>query len=244
MLTRLLLEGFHIWKVDERRDKCILIEFLQEVELRLIQRRFKLLKDGLALAACVRRCFQDELRQILFRKELADDIVNPVAAQFGANRLQFLKKTVKDGTLSRIGGDKIDDMHLVFLSVAVNAPHPLFQAIRVPRKIIVEHQVAELEVNSFARGFGCEKKLRLIPKRILRRYPLFVRHFPVDNRDGKPPRLYLLLKVSQRIKILREDENFLIRVFSVQFIKCISESLEFEFTFAVNNPLRVAFKTV
>ena len=72
-------------------------------------------------------------------------------------------------------------MHLVFLSVAVNAPHPLFQAIRVPRKIIVEHKVAELQVNPFARGLGCEEKLRLLAERFLRRYPLFVRHFPVDD---------------------------------------------------------------
>jgi hypothetical protein len=36
----------------------------------------------------------------------------------------------------------------------MDAPHPLFQPIRVPRDVVIEENIAALEVNAFASRLG------------------------------------------------------------------------------------------
>jgi hypothetical protein len=52
-----------------------------------------------------------------------------------------------------LGGHQVEDNNrVVFLFVPVDAAHALLQAGRVPRDVVVHHQPAELEVDSFTLG--------------------------------------------------------------------------------------------
>src|SRR5690606_40102993 len=57
---------------------------------------------------------------------------------------------------SRLGGigavDHIDDQHVPFLPVAVAAPDPLLDPLGVPRQVVVDEEVAELEVQPLEIG--------------------------------------------------------------------------------------------
>ena len=50
----------------------------------------------------------------------------------------------------------------MLLAVAVDAAHPLLQAHRVPRDVVVDHEPAELEVDAFAGGLGGDQDLALL----------------------------------------------------------------------------------
>src|SRR6202035_2450237 len=54
-------------------------------------------------------------------------------------------------------GDKIPEMANLLLANTVNAPEALFEAIRIPRQVIIDHKIGILEVHAFAGGVGGEK---------------------------------------------------------------------------------------
>jgi len=54
--------------------------------------------------------------------------------------------------LDGVGSDEVEDQAVLALAVAVDASHPLLQAVRVPRDIVVEEDVANLKVDAFAGG--------------------------------------------------------------------------------------------
>ena len=52
----------------------------------------------------------------------------------------------------------------MLLAVAVDAAHALLQPYRVPGDIVVDHEPAELEVNSLAGGLGGDENLSILAK--------------------------------------------------------------------------------
>ena len=87
--------------------------------------------------------------------------------------LQLLKETVEDATLDDrlallgIRRHKIEGIAVPFLPDAVDAAETLLQACGVPRHVVVDHQMAELEVDPFARCFVRHADLGRGPKVIL-----------------------------------------------------------------------------
>ena len=47
------------------------------------------------------------------------------------------------------------------LADAVDAAEAQFEAVRVPRQVVVHHEVRALQVDAFARGVGCQEDLHL-----------------------------------------------------------------------------------
>src|SRR5262249_36516749 len=82
--------------------------------------------------------------------------------------------------LLRVGGDKVEDVDVTLLPDAVNAAEALFETRRVPRHVVVDHQVAELEVNTFTRGLRSHADLRRGTKLLLRPLALVRVHAAVD----------------------------------------------------------------
>ena len=64
-------------------------------------------------------------------------------------------------TLDRVGRDEIEDQAVLALAVAVDAAHPLLEAVGVPRNVVIEQDVADLKVDPFARGLGGHEDLDL-----------------------------------------------------------------------------------
>ena len=84
------------------------------------------------------------------------------------------------------------------LADAVDAAEALFQAVRVPGQVVVDHQVGALQVDAFAGGVGGQQHLhlRVVPERFLRRQAFLAAHAAMDDdhrrlaaeqgRDGAP----------------------------------------------------------
>ena len=74
--------------------------------------------------------------------------------QFAPDGVELFEQDLEDPAFVGAAGHQIDDAHVVLLAVAVDAPHTLFEARRIPGDVVVHHRPAELEVDPFARGIG------------------------------------------------------------------------------------------
>ena len=60
---------------------------------------------------------------------------------------------------------KLKITHVDSLADPVDPAHALLQPNRVPRQVVVDHQVAELEVDPLAGGLGCDADLPVLMER-------------------------------------------------------------------------------
>ncbi len=129
-------------------------------------------------------------------QDLAHHIEDRVVLQRVADFLQLLKQPLQHPPLDGVGRDEVEDQAVLALAVAMDAPHPLLQAVRVPRDVVVEEDVADLKVDAFAGGLGGDQDLdRAFAELLLgmqARARLVARarfHAAVDAADLKAPRL-------------------------------------------------------
>ena len=77
---------------------------------------------------------------------------------------------------------------MAYLSLAetVNAAEPLLDAVRVPRQVVVDHEVGTLEVDAFACGVGGyqDRDGRIIQESVLPRSAVIALDPAVDFDDG------------------------------------------------------------
>jgi hypothetical protein len=81
--------------------------------------------------------FDDELLEAAARDDFADDIKNAVTSQCGLNLLKLVEERRQHLAFAGIGGDQVVDMHLFLLTIAVDAPHALFETVRIPGDVVV-----------------------------------------------------------------------------------------------------------
>src|SRR5690606_9698467 len=91
--------------------------------------------DGLHQQVAQRRSF----------KQFTQHVVNATAKGFPCG-FQFLQQTRIDFALARVRSDEVPEMADLGLTDAVNSAEPLLDLVRVPRKVIVDHEVAALQV--------------------------------------------------------------------------------------------------
>src|ERR1041385_6357325 len=83
-----------------------------------------------------------------------DDVENRVVFERIANLLKFFQQSLKNPTLDGVRRNKIEDQTIMLLAVPMDAAHTLLKAIRVPGNVVIEQDVAALEVDAFAGCFG------------------------------------------------------------------------------------------
>ncbi len=81
----------------------------------------------------------------------------------------------------------------------MDSPHTLLQAVRVPGNVVVDHQMAELQIDAFTGSFCSYHYLGFILEDALCLYPIFQSHTTVDGVHAVPPGSQLLLDILQGI---------------------------------------------
>ena len=152
--------------------------------------------------------------QRLVLEEAADDVEHLVRTQRLADCVKPFEQHSEHPAFPGACRNQIDDAHIVLLSVAVNAAHPLLQTSRVPGDVVVDHQAAELEVDALARGVGRDKEAgtRRVAEALHLLLALLPRHGAVDRGD--------LTRVAKRfepsdqvvdgVAVLTEHQPFLV----------------------------------
>ena len=119
--------------------------------------------------------------------------------------------------LARVGGDQVEDVDVAGLPDPVDAAHALLEPVRVPRDVVVDHQVAELEVDALAGRLGRHHDLGPLPELLLCGDALAQLHPAVDQGDVEVG-AELLDEVVERVLVLGEDEELLARVVAQAFL--------------------------
>lgn len=88
--------------------------------------------------------------------ELSKDIEHFTAERL-SSLLDLFQKRPVDVTFAGFNRDEIVQVANLCLSNAVNATEPLLNPVRIPRQIVVHHQVSTLQIDAFARSV-CRKQ--------------------------------------------------------------------------------------
>src|SRR5690606_11002332 len=157
----------------------------------------------------------DGLEQQILEARLLEDLAEDVedtATEGLALHGDLLEQTVVDVALARLLRDEIPEVADLLLADAVDATEPLLEAIRIPRQIVVDHQIGALEVDAFASGIRRDEhpNLEVTPDRCLHPHSLVAVRAAVERHD----RIWvpqhagdLLLQVVQRVAVLGEDDE-------------------------------------
>ena len=82
-----------------------------------------------------------------------------IAAKVFADFFQPFNQSLEYPAFACVLRDKVEDETIFLLTVAMDTANPLFKPHRVPGNVKVDHQPAELQVDPFTGGFGCDKHL-------------------------------------------------------------------------------------
>ncbi|WP_369371869.1 hypothetical protein AB1046_00710 [Promicromonospora sp. Populi] len=96
---------------------------------------------------------QQQLAQGLVLERLTQDVEH-LPAEVSALPLHLGEQPAEDVTLAGPGGVQVPQVAGLGLSDAMYASEPLLDSIRVPRQVVVDHQVRPLQVQALARCVG------------------------------------------------------------------------------------------
>ena len=192
---------------------------LQEVlNLAVIERMFDNLGEpgsNLGLIA-VPDCLDQQVPQGPALENDLTEYVEDAAAQCPARFLELLEQPSVNVALPRLLGHEVPQMADLGLADAVDAAEPLLQAIGVPRKIVIDHQMGALEVDALPRRVGGEQHLHfgIVLEGLLSLEPFFAPHAAMNHDDralAAQQRADAAVQVIQRVSMLGEDHQLLPR---------------------------------
>ena len=99
--------------------------------------------------------------------------------------------------------DEVDDRDVALLAVAVAAADALLDALRVPRQVVVDDRLAELEVQALRARFGADQHLRARAELVHQREP--DGHFARRARSRRQMTPFFLQPA--RVRLLARDRD-------------------------------------
>src|SRR5439155_9246092 len=144
-------------------------------------------------------------------EDFAEDVKDAAIERLALDP-QFFKEPEIDLTFAGFLGDKVPEVTDLLLVDAVDAAKALFKAVRIPRQVIIDHQVGVLEVHSFASGIGGDEDADsgVGPEHGLQAAAFIAVGAAVDGDDGvsiAEDASNLLVQVVQSVAMLgKEDE--------------------------------------
>ena len=99
---------------------------------------------------------EQEVLEAAFLEDFAEDVEDTAIEGF-VDGFQLGEQAVIDLALAGLLGDEVPQVTDLVLADAVDAPEALFEAVRVPRQVVIDHEIGVLEVYAFPGGIGGEK---------------------------------------------------------------------------------------
>jgi hypothetical protein len=87
--------------------------------------------------------------------------VEDLAAESFALLAEFLEEPIIDGALAGFRSDQIPEVADLGLTDAVDPAEALFDAIGVPRQVVIDHQMGALEIDTLPGGVGGDEDLHV-----------------------------------------------------------------------------------
>ncbi len=176
--------------------------------------------------------------RLSFLEDLAQDVEDAAIEGF-VDRFQLGEQAVINLALAGFLGDEVPEMADLLLADAVDAAEALFQAVRVPRQVVVHHQIGVLEVHAFTRGISGQQDadFRIGAEHFLAFAPFVAMHAAVDGGDGvggakhaaDPP-----FQIVQGVLVLGEEDHLALTPVGIAHVGIVLEDLGKLVPFAVH----------
>ena len=152
-----------------------------------------------------------QVAQALAAEGLAENVEDLTAERL-ALLIQLLEEPLEDLALARLLGHQVPQVADLGLADAVDPAEPLLDAVRVPRQVVVDHEVRALKVDALARRVGRDEHqdVRVLHERFLDLPALLAGHAAVDRDDRFRPAEQvrsLLDEVVQGVAVLAEHDQ-------------------------------------
>ena len=142
---------------------------------------------------------------------LAEDIEDLAVVGLGL-LLDLQQELGEDHALAGVGGDEVPQVADLGLADPVDATEPLLDPVRVPRQVVVDHQVGALQVQALARSIGRDQHPGVdILREQLHDLPAFLAPHPAVDRDDRvgtaKQAANPVSQVLQGVPVLSEDDD-------------------------------------
>ena len=142
--------------------------------------------------------------------------VEYLAAEGLAGLLQLFQKPVIYIPFAGLFGHQVPQMAHFGLADTVDTAETLFDAVGVPRQIVIDHQMGTLEIDALAGGVRGKQHLhlRVMLERFLRFHSIFAAHAAMDHDHGlmtSEQCANAALKIIQGIPVFGKKNQFLVR---------------------------------
>ena len=101
-----------------------------------------------------------------------EHVLGLVHAELVEDGQELVLQDLTDPQLHAVLEDEVERLHRVLLADAVHTTDPLFDPHRVPRQVVVDHDVGELEVQALATGVRRDQDAGLLGEALLDPPPL------------------------------------------------------------------------
>lgn len=158
--------------------------------------------------------FQQNVFQGTILEHFTQDIEHPASKVCSLN-LQLIKKTLENITFPCFQGDHIPQIASLCLTNSMNTAKSLLDPIRVPRQIVVDHQIGVLKVDTFASRVcrDQEANRRIVSEFVLDLQPFLAGNGTMDTADAVRLPCQgadFLLQIKECVLMLCEDNELLI----------------------------------
>ena len=152
-------------------------------------------------------------QRLIVKGHVAEDIKD-LAAKRSPFFLQLVEKALEDHAFPGLLGNQVPEVTHFSLTDTMDTAKALFQAVGVPREVVIDHQMGALQVDTFA-GCICRDQaphLFILAEAFFNLAALVAKHAAMNGDDrvlAAKQRADLVCKVAKCIPVLSEDNEFL-----------------------------------
>ena len=144
-------------------------------------------------------------------EHLPQDVEHPPLEGHTLN-LQLLEQSLEDGAFARLHGHQVPEVADLGLTDPVDAAEALLQPVRVPRQVVIDHQVGVLQVHAFTGRVGRQQHPggRVVAEQLLHLAPVLALDAAVDHHHrflGPDQPADLHGQVVERVLVLGEEDE-------------------------------------
>ena len=201
------------------------------------------------LPVAVANRFDEKITQrTVLEGEFAEHIED-LAMQCLTLLLQLVKEPLEHHALTRLLAHEVPQVTDLRLPDAMDASEALFEAVRVPRQVIVDHEMCTLEVDALAGRVGGDQDadFLILFEQFLDLAPIVAEHAAVDGDDrllASEQGANFIRQIAQCVSVLREDDEFLTRAVPLEHGGVVLQQLRQFVPFAICTALPYAVRHV
>jgi hypothetical protein len=170
----------------------------------------------------------DDLLEVDIFEEGSDDVVDAFAEPL-PHPFELFQESFQDVAFAGFRIEHIEDEAFAGLAVTVDPAHALLEAVGIPGEVVVDHEAAELEVQTLAGRFGCYHDLRVIAEASFLGDAFGQAHLSVNDRRSEAPSLESPLEGIEGVFELGENKQLFVGVVAEILLDDPPEFLNFGF---------------